>query len=226
MTSSPVAESAPQFKRLVRAHKWGAALKVAATKFGPKISESLLFARIGETLVEADMVAVAETCFEEGLTRWPDDIWLLYHYANLATFYRTSEVAFPRWQDLISRHPGSPLGICGMAVLRQVRGDDPGAEALFADATGLFPDYVWAADGYANSAARREDWPTALVRWIDVIQRFPGHQRAYEQTVRALVELQDFEAARVAVCRGIEAFPASPTLLAQSEVIMTRLAGG
>jgi FkbH-like protein len=204
----------PVLRDLIERGEWEPAIQCAMQHFGIDSPALPLFSKTANFLAESGSVDAGEAFLMEGARRWPLNEWLWYEYARIAVRFRDFDTARERWEKLSTEHPDSPLGICGLATLWRDAGRVDKTEHLLEEATEVFPDYVWAADGYAELAVRANDWSQAAPRWRAARDRFPEHLRAHEGLVRSLMALGDTQAALEAAERGIEAFPDSGTLKA------------
>ena len=130
------------------------------------------------------------------------------HYPNLAL-----KVALPS-----SVKKGSVKGYIGRIVHCIQVGDFKQAEALAKegvvrfrpmDAMGLTEDYRKLCGHYAKIAELQTDWPTAVVRWRDLLalEKTHPHAASYRCLLHALLEAGDVEAAEATVREGIALFP-------------------
>jgi capsular polysaccharide biosynthesis protein/tetratricopeptide (TPR) repeat protein len=208
--------TAEQLARLSATGEWDGAVALGLHHLGGDQEGPELFMGIGTLLLERQMIDTAEAYLRQGCIRWPDDVWLPWHYAKLATRHRDFDVAASRWQDLIARHPESPLGLCGLAELHRNTGREETAARLYADAVVRYPSYVWAAAGRADTPAFRHDWTEAAKRWAVIRDDFPEFLRAHEQLVFVLTEGGRLVEAANAARRGITNFPQAESLVIAS----------
>jgi len=202
-----------QLAQLALAGEWDAGVDAALRHFGGGQEDGLLFIRIADLLLDAQRIDAAEAYLQQGYIRWPEFVWLPRHYAQLATMHRDFEVAVTRWEDLLARHPESPLGLSGLAELHRLSGREEDASRLFAEADTQYPDYVWAAHGHATTSTLRNDWPEAARRWAAVRDRFPDHVVAHAQLAQALMAGERLPEAEEAARRGLAAFAQDENLI-------------
>ena len=214
---------ASQLVHLASVGEWDAAVEVGLHHLGEGQEDGQLFSRIASLLLDAQMIDAAEAYIQQGYIRWPDYVWLPWQYARLATTHRDFEVAAARWQDLMARHPESPLGLSGLAELHRLAGREDDAARLFAEAVTRYPDFVWAAHHHAATSTRCLDWPTATRRWAAVRDRFPDHVPAHEQLANALMEDGRLPEAEAAARRGLAAFPQDESLAAIAACVAERM---
>ena len=221
--SDDAAGSANDFAGLAQVGEWDAAVELASRHFGGQKSDPTLFIRVSELLVKAQEVDAGEAYLQEGNIRWPTDLSLLWHYAELATRHRSFELALGRWERLIALHPESPLGPCGLAGMYRRFGREDEAAQLYADAAARYPEFLWAACGDAWSWTRRHDWAEAARRWADVCERFPDQRIPCEELVHALTAGGRFAEAEEAARRGLAEFPKSDRLAAAATRLKERI---
>jgi tRNA (mo5U34)-methyltransferase len=214
---------ASQLAHLASVGEWDAAVEVGLHHLGEGQEDGQLFSRIASLLLDAQMIDAAEAYIQQGYIRWPDYVWLPWQYAKLATMHRDFEVAASRWQDLMARHPESPLGLCGLGELYRLAGREDDAARLFAEAVTRYPDFVWAAHHHAATSTRCLDWTTATRRWAAVRDRFPDHIPAHEQLAHALMEDGRLPEAEAAARRGLAAFPQDQSLAAIAARVAERM---
>lgn len=202
---------------------WEGMIAFTRHHFGEESSDHDLFLASAALLHNARMIELADACLLEGCIRWPQNVWLFHNHANLATHHRSFDVAAARWEDLIARHPESPLGLVGLALLHQRFGREHESADLFAEAAARYPDYVWAAHHHADAPHRRHDWPESARRWAALLRRFSDWLHAHEGLVIALLEGGRLAEAKEAVDRGLAVFPQAEGLVAASIRIEERM---
>src|SRR5215469_7802207 len=93
--------------------------------------------------------------------------------ARAAAARRDWAKALGLWDEIAEQFPLDSSGLLGRAETLMQMGQLDASEATFAEAKRRFPANVWAAAGYAAIAARRRDWPEALLRYEGVLKDFP-----------------------------------------------------
>jgi FkbH-like protein len=203
---------ATELAQLASAGDWEAAIALGARETGSLNAGAQLFVRMAAVLRDAQMIDAAESTLQEGTVRWPADVWLARELAELATHHRDFAEAASRWREMMSRHPKSPLGACGLAELHRQAGREEDAARLYAEAAQRYPDYVWANAGHAWTASRAADREEAIRRWTQVRQRFPDFAHGHEELVAALIAADRPADAAEAVRLGLMASPGSRRL--------------
>ena len=155
----------------------------------------------------------AEQAAAAALDRFPNDLVLLRHLAQIAADRSSWEEALRRWSILRDRHPDRPDGARGvLGALRGLR-RLPEAEAEAEAARARFPhDYDLLLE-HALVAQMRADWPALLARADDLATRFPGRPAAENLTALALRGLRRYDEAETRLAAALTRFPTNPELL-------------
>ena len=193
--------------KLTASSNWVAADAVALNILSAETVDASLVLGASKLLLIHGELEAGEAYLAEACSRWPENEWLPFQFAQFATTHRDFDTASTRWKNLRLVHPMSPLGLCGLANLHRHAGAEGEASLLFEEALSRYPDDVWAADGNAVTATLKHDWRDAALRWRTVRDQFPEHFRAHHELVNALIEDDCLEEAAEAHRTGLVQFP-------------------
>lgn len=95
--------------------------------------------------------------------------------AQLATDHRDWAEAVRLWDGLVRRYAmvAPPKAWARLAIAHRELGDHTRAESVLLEAQERFPEDLGLAMEAAQLAMVREDWEQAVVRWTEVLERFP-----------------------------------------------------
>ncbi len=143
-------------------------------------------------LVEANRLEEADTLLTDAVAGAPDELSLLAMHADIAIRRGAWDDAVHRWAVVRGRalnHPASyVLGARAFDELQRTQE----ADELLLRGCSYCPGDIWVLSVWADHAARREDWPEAVLRWQELRRQFPDHCTVLVQLARACNALGDF----------------------------------
>jgi tetratricopeptide (TPR) repeat protein len=125
-------------------------------------------------LRRARRFADAEALAGSALARHPDDPMVALAHAQAARDAGNYAAALARYEQVTQRFPREVPGFVHLATGLAQAGQTERAEAVCLSAMAVFPHRSEPVCAYAEIAARRHDWPTALQRWTAAAERFPS----------------------------------------------------
>jgi predicted Zn-dependent protease len=161
-----------------------------------------------EALAALRQPAEADALLQEAAATFPQHMGIMSCQARFAEQRNDWAGALALWQALAARRADNAGFALGLArALRMLARFEDAAEVL-ATAREQHPKSSHIAIEYATQAAVTADWPAALERWRDVLDRFGGgFADAHTGLAQALLRLDQAEEAETAAQTGLERFP-------------------
>jgi predicted Zn-dependent protease len=202
-----VAEHAVAAKDAAARHDWAAALEhwQAITEETPDRVDA--YAGKGHALLQLGRLDEADTVLTETTSRFPTHVWAAVHYGDVAARRRDWREALLRYEAVCDRFPQSFAGPLNKAIALRELGRLTEAEAVLVEAIEQFPANPWLASTFADLAARRDDWFSALERFHRVLERFPDHAFGYLGLTNALQRLNRLDEADDVIASASARFP-------------------
>ena len=158
-------------------------------------------------LVEANRLDEADSLLAEAVADAPGEQSLLAMHADIAIRRGAWEEALVRWDAVRAHAPGNAASyVLGARALDELQRNDEADERLL---RGCFhcPDDIWVLSVWADHAARREDWPEAVLRWQELRRQFPDHCTVLVQLARACNAVGDVAQAEAHIETAAALFP-------------------
>lgn len=143
------------------------------------------FARQEGRLAEAETVAAA------GLRALPQSSALATEYGAIAAERGDGTEAVARFAAARDRFPHDAGGVLGLASALCATGRYDEADTMLRDALARFPTTPAVFVEYGRIAARREDWPEALARWLEGQRRFADEREFDHRIFEARLHLTE-----------------------------------
>jgi tetratricopeptide (TPR) repeat protein len=152
-------------------------------------------------------VAEAEKTLLKAIHRFPANAELVNDYAVCAQEHGDRDEELRRWRRAYRRFSDDKWInlLYGHALARHGHLDE--AEAIYSAAVEQWRTEYHAWNWYAEVADAREDWDEAIVRWTEVITRFPSHPAPYARRARAFRMDGQIERAVQAIEEAVFIFP-------------------
>jgi tetratricopeptide (TPR) repeat protein len=164
-------------------------------------------AGLGAALRKIGRLEQARDVLREAQNRFPEDTHIAIESAWLAVDLGELEQAVTLWQRFAARFPDRLDGPLGQAAaLRSLLRFDE-ADAVLEAAMQRFPNRLLLLSNHAVNADMRGDREAALVRWQNVVERFPEDAIGYAGVGAALKALKQFDTANTVLSEAMSRFP-------------------
>lgn len=160
-------------------------------------------------LKRSNQMAAAEALIDGALQRFPTNFAITLEAGWLAAHQRDWPEALLRWKTALTKFPHEPALHAAIGTALAATGEYEDAESFLSAAVSLFPTDVQIATEYASIAARLDRWDDAVIRWKNVIERFPGRPDALARLGGSQAKAGDLVAAERTLLQAEDAFPES-----------------
>jgi tetratricopeptide (TPR) repeat protein len=161
----------------------------------------------GLALRELGRADEAERLLHAARERLPREPWVVHDLARLAERKRDWTEAEQWWRAYLELDTARWWAHSGLANALREQDRAAESEAVLESQLKNFPDDFPLNAQHARGAERRQDWPTALVRWSALVERFPEQWDAYRGAALALRELDRAEEAEALLLKARAHFP-------------------
>ena len=145
---------------------------------------------IASALRELGRYQDSDSVLAGAISRFPSSLGIAIAYAMNAHCQRNWPEALRRWMNVRVRFPDHPYAYAATASVMLEHGRLEEAEALLADAIGVFPSDAGVAVHFASIAMARRDYRAAIQRWTNVERRFCDDPVIHAQALQALASIQ------------------------------------
>lgn len=168
--------------------------------------------------------AEADRVLREGQVIFPRELAMHVDFARNAEEANNWPEAVMRYEQVRALFPSSWYGIGrGAAALREMNRLDE-AEVLLVDGQGRHPALEIMFIDHARIAEARRDWPEALLRFEEVVTRFPQSWFGYAGAFRVLRNMRRLEDAETILLAALDSLPDDARPLLELAMFLSRIA--